>query len=366
MTLRKWTPSTGTGFGIATQVIAGAIKDWTDRWFVNTECPVGRPSTKVEPGSITGFPREAVFEIGRVAMFASSQTLDAIADRAIGVPTARFVQNDLSREVLVALGRDIASDLAATIDRRLSEKTGAPSSGQDGVALSDDTTVEVDISASWLSGLSASLHLPPMPHVAASLESNFEGTLGGRLRSIDPQKIRLIACLGTAVLPIGQVLELQLGDVIPLDSRLEDNLALHLSETDSVVAFGEPCADDAGISFQVKTFINRLKLMTHPQSDIVVSDLQFAAPRPEQPSDVHARVNPGVLDQLPVSVSAMLGEATMTVKALRELKEGDVVRLGTVTDGAVSIVLNGTIIALGEIVAVDQNFGVRISRIGSQ
>ncbi|AOJ64585.1 hypothetical protein WJ32_18575 (plasmid) [Burkholderia ubonensis] len=96
----------------------------------------------------------------------------------------------------------------------------------------------------------------------------------------------------------------------------------------------------------------------------VVTQYHFAAPDEAGTVDAQSRVNPLVLDSLPVRVTAVLGDASVTIQALRELKEGDLVKLETVVDGEVSLYLNGSEIAHGQIVAVDENFGIRITRIG--
>ncbi len=72
-------------------------------------------------------------------------------------------------------------------------------------------------------------------------------------------------------------------------------------------------------------------------------------------SDVFADVD--------VSLTAVLGRGTMTVQQLLNLVEGDVVDLDTPLDGTVDITLNDRLVAQGEIVAVEDHFGVRITKI---
>ena len=74
-------------------------------------------------------------------------------------------------------------------------------------------------------------------------------------------------------------------------------------------------------------------------------------------------LDPDVLGSLTVDLIAQLGRGTMTVGKLATLASGEVVRLDTPLNGAVDLTLNGTIVARGEIVAVDDQFGVRITEI---
>lgn len=70
-----------------------------------------------------------------------------------------------------------------------------------------------------------------------------------------------------------------------------------------------------------------------------------------------------VFADVDVSLTVILGRGTMSVQQLLKLAEGDVVDLNTPLDGTVDITLNDRLVAQGEIVAVDDHFGVRITKI---
>jgi len=78
------------------------------------------------------------------------------------------------------------------------------------------------------------------------------------------------------------------------------------------------------------------------------------------------RVKRTVIDGLPVTVEAVLGTATVTVGELTALSAGDSFMLDSKLGDAVELRVNGTVVALGEIVAVGENFGVRIQSIAPQ
>lgn len=62
--------------------------------------------------------------------------------------------------------------------------------------------------------------------------------------------------------------------------------------------------------------------------------------------------------ELPVTVE--LGHTQMPIKNILELGVGSVVRLEKVAGEPVDIRVNGKLVARGEVVVVDENFGVRI------
>jgi len=58
-----------------------------------------------------------------------------------------------------------------------------------------------------------------------------------------------------------------------------------------------------------------------------------------------------------------LGRAKMTLKQVLDLNIGSLLELDKLTGEPVDILVNGKLIAKGEVVVVDENFGVRITEI---
>lgn len=67
-----------------------------------------------------------------------------------------------------------------------------------------------------------------------------------------------------------------------------------------------------------------------------------------------------------VSVQAVLGQGRLTVRSLLDLREGALVDLDTPLDGVVDLNVNGKLVARGEIVAVGDRFGVRITELAAE
>ena len=64
-----------------------------------------------------------------------------------------------------------------------------------------------------------------------------------------------------------------------------------------------------------------------------------------------------------VTLEAKLGEVTLSVEELLALKSGEVVKLDARLNDLVELRLNKGLVARGEIVAVEDQFGVRIVEI---
>lgn len=66
-----------------------------------------------------------------------------------------------------------------------------------------------------------------------------------------------------------------------------------------------------------------------------------------------------------VELKVKLGQVTVTIEELLELKGGAVLKLDRLMSEPVDLYLNEAIVARGEIVAVDDNFGVRLVEIAT-
>jgi flagellar motor switch protein FliN len=69
-----------------------------------------------------------------------------------------------------------------------------------------------------------------------------------------------------------------------------------------------------------------------------------------------------ILD-VPLEISVVLGRTKKTIKEILELGTGSLVELDKLTEEPVEILVNGKKVALGEVVVIDENFGVRITSI---
>ncbi len=70
-----------------------------------------------------------------------------------------------------------------------------------------------------------------------------------------------------------------------------------------------------------------------------------------------------LLHGVEMEVSVELGHTKMLLRDLLDLSPGTVVELDRSAGSAVDILVNGTLIARGEVVVVDDDFGVRISEV---
>ncbi len=69
-----------------------------------------------------------------------------------------------------------------------------------------------------------------------------------------------------------------------------------------------------------------------------------------------------ILD-IPIQISVELGRTRLTIKNLLQLAHGSVVELDAMAGEPMDVLVNGTLIAQGEVVVVNDKFGIRLTDI---
>lgn len=78
-----------------------------------------------------------------------------------------------------------------------------------------------------------------------------------------------------------------------------------------------------------------------------------------------ADVNLNLVLDIPVDVSLRVGSTDISIRDLVSLVEGSVIALDQDAGAPMDVLVNGTLIAHGEIVVVDNRFGVRLTDVVS-
>ena len=74
-------------------------------------------------------------------------------------------------------------------------------------------------------------------------------------------------------------------------------------------------------------------------------------------------VNLDVLLDVPVTISMEIGQTKMNIRNLLQLNQGSVVELDRLAGEPLDVMVNGTLIAHGEVVVVNEKFGIRLTDI---
>ena len=72
----------------------------------------------------------------------------------------------------------------------------------------------------------------------------------------------------------------------------------------------------------------------------------------------------GVLD-IPVTLSVEIGQTGLSIRNLLQLNQGSVVELDRLAGEPLDVLVNGTLVAHGEVVVVNEKFGIRLTDVVS-
>lgn len=86
------------------------------------------------------------------------------------------------------------------------------------------------------------------------------------------------------------------------------------------------------------------------------------------PEDAEAPVsmdgpNLDVILDIPVAISMEVGSTDITIRNLLQLNQGSVVELDRLAGEPLDVLVNGTLIAHGEVVVVNEKFGIRLTDV---
>jgi len=110
---------------------------------------------------------------------------------------------------------------------------------------------------------------------------------------------------------------------------------------------------------------NQMIGASHPVSNQSVQPAAFSQLQPVSITENEAR-NLNMLFDIPLNVTVELGRTKRSVKEILELTTGSILELDKLAGEPVEILINSKLIAKGEVVVIDENFGVRVTDIVSK
>jgi len=99
-----------------------------------------------------------------------------------------------------------------------------------------------------------------------------------------------------------------------------------------------------------------------PKPAVDVSPVEFGQ-LSDSPVEGGTPGNIGMLYDVPLNVTVELGRTRKSVRDVLELTQGSIIELDKLAGEPVDVFVNNTLIATGEVVVIEENFGVRITEI---
>lgn len=99
--------------------------------------------------------------------------------------------------------------------------------------------------------------------------------------------------------------------------------------------------------------------------DVQAAELEELSDTSSNLNEDESRKLETILD-IPVNISMEVGRSKISIRNLLQLNQGSVVELDRVAGEPLDVLVNGTLIAHGEVVVVNDKFGIRLTDVISQ
>jgi flagellar motor switch protein FliN/FliY len=100
----------------------------------------------------------------------------------------------------------------------------------------------------------------------------------------------------------------------------------------------------------------------HMTGEPLIEEIELEALLPFD-GDPAADTDIGLLLEVPLSISVELGRTSLTIRELLALGQGSILQLDRHAGEPVDVLVNGKRLARGEVVVIDEDFGIRVTEV---
>ena len=93
-----------------------------------------------------------------------------------------------------------------------------------------------------------------------------------------------------------------------------------------------------------------------------MSELTAPTDTPTEHKD-KGQIHSDVLQNIPVTLAIEVGRAQIKIRDLMRLTQGSVVELDRIAGEPLDLLVNNTVVAQGEVVLVNDRYGIRLTRV---
>lgn len=119
------------------------------------------------------------------------------------------------------------------------------------------------------------------------------------------------------------------------------------------------------MSNQTPYIPNQSPYMQQPVRDVNVQPAQFAPFTPTGPQTVPPE-NIDLLMDVPLEVTVELGRTSKSIKEILDFAPGTIIELNRLAGEPIDVLVNGKFVAKGEVVVMEEAFGIRVTEIVKQ
>ena len=125
-----------------------------------------------------------------------------------------------------------------------------------------------------------------------------------------------------------------------------------------------PTMDPMMMQQMMQQMMMMQQMQTNTNQQVNVQPAQFMNFGANKVREMHSNID--MIMDVPLQVTVELGRTKMLIKEILDLGPGSIVELDKLAGEPVDILVNNKLIAKGEVVVIDESFGVRITDIISK
>lgn len=187
----------------------------------------------------------------------------------------------------------------------------------------------------------------------SSMATQFSNKIGGGVNTT-PARVSIAQNQSELQLPPGDLVKITYDIIIDgvMNSKLYHIMDYNIASALGMGAGGGPSQQQSQSQYQ------------HAAPQTQISSVRFPQMGESITSGSYGDI--GLLLDVEMTMTVELGRTTKLVKDILGLGEGSIIELDKLAGEPVDLLVNGKLIARGEVVVIDENFGVRVTDIVSQ
>ena len=353
-------------------------------------------SSADDDAGISDLERDALGEIGNISMGGAATTLSVLLGRKVSITTPTVSVSNLRtlKEkypipfLVVEVGYSIgiegnnvlciqAKDAAIIADLMMGNDGTNPDQELNELHMSAVSECMNQMMGSVATSLSSmfSKKVDITPPVVTLVDLGTEEVVSKLLDKVDPiiqasfrmEVDGLIDSEIMQLLPVDvakDMVDALMNQSADVDNEEEEIVAAEAAPSAPAPApASAPAAPPAAAAAPANYGYGAPPMQPHVASNVPVQSAQFT-PLSSTPVQVND-ANIGLILDVPLQVNVELGRTKKSIKDILDLTKGSIVELDKLAGEPVDIMVNGRYLAKGEVVVIDENFGVRITEIVS-
>lgn len=338
----------------------------------------GDPISSPAVADLSDIEKDALGEIGNISMGSAATTLSVLLGRRVSITTPRVSVVSMEKikgqyplpYVVIEVG--YTHGILGTNVLAIRE--------QDALIISDlmmggdGTNPPTELNELYLSAVSEAMN-QMMGGVATSLSTLFRKKVDISPPSINVIDFAIAESITTAAaaddyvvsiafrMEVEDLIDSEIMQILPISVAKEmvDNLMNSMQTPEVIVAAPVVQPAKPMATPQVQQQVAMPVPKQQPVQHVNVQPVQFAPLVQQTLPVIDSNIN--LIMDVPLQVTVELGRTRKLIRDILELTPGSVIELDKLAGEPVDILVNSKLIAKGEVVVIDDNFGVRITEI---